>query len=177
MKQLLVNLLELAIVLTTFTSCFCPVVEFANKDCIAITKQSNHISDMDAELCYFGSYKKEWNFYQYIVLDSISSLNSQQVKVTYHGKPLKYKLYCVDNEGWKETDAIELVDSTALKISIKEFMKEGDYFQVVEKDFPVVGDNIVTSIRIPTIYPQTQRFMNDSSKVYKLLKNRYNLYR
>ena len=177
MKHIFIAFLGFAIVLITFTSCFCPLIEFANKDCIAIIKQPYSILDMDAELCYFGSYKKEWIFYQYIVLDGITTLNSQQVQVNYRGKSLDFKMYSAGNEGWKETETIEITDSTVLRISIRDYIKEGDSLIIIEKDLPTAGDSIVTSIRIPTIYHQTQRFMSDSSKVFGFLKNRYDLYR
>jgi hypothetical protein len=98
MKHIFIALLGFAMILITFTSCFCPLIEFANKDCIAIIKQPYSILDMDAELCYFGSYKKDWIFYQYMVLDGISTLNSQQVQVNYRGKTLDFKMYSASNE-------------------------------------------------------------------------------
>lgn len=177
MKHIFIAFLGFAMILITFTSCFCPLIEFANKDCIAIIKQPYSILDMDSELCYFGSYKKDWIFYQYMVLDGISTLNSQQVQVNYHGKTLDFKMYSASNEGWKETETIEITDSTILRISIRDFIKEGDNLTIIEKDLPTAGDSIVTSIRIPTIYHQTQRFMSDDSKVFVFLKNKYNLYR
>lgn len=177
MKYFLLFFIGIAIVLITFTSCFCPVIEFANKDCIAIIKQPYSIRDMDAEFCYFGSYKKDWIFYQYIVLDGISTLNSRQVQVNYHGRSLDFKMYTASDEGWNETETIEITDSTILRISIRDFIKEGDDLQIVEKNFPIAGDSILTTIWVPTIYNQTRRHMEDSSKVFRLLKNKYNLYR
>lgn len=112
-----------------------------------------------------------------MVLDGISTLNSQQVQVNYRGKTLDFKMYSASNEGWKETETIEITDSTILRISIRDFIKEGDNLTIIEKDLPIAGDSIVTSIRIPTIHHQTQRFMSDDSKVFVFLKNKYNLYR
>ena len=86
-------------------------------------------------------------------------------------------MYKASDEGWKETETIEITDSTILRISIRDLIKKGENLQIVEKNFPVAGDSIVTSIRIPTIYQQTRRHMEDSSKVFRFLKSKYNLYR
>ena len=177
MKYFILLFIGFTTVVITSTSCFCPWIEFANKDCIAFIKQPYSIVDMDAELCCFGSYKKDWMFYHYLVLDVFSTLNSQQVQVNYHGKSLDFKMYRASDEGWKETETIEITDSTILMISIRDLVKEGEYLQIVEKNFPVAGDSIVTSIRIPTIYHQTRRHMDDGSKVFRFLKNKYDLYR
>lgn len=165
MKKRILAFISIIIILSAFTSCFCPVVEFANKECISITKQPSYVKEMETELCYFGSYKKEWLAYQYILSDSMMSLKRNEVQVIYQGNPLKFKLYRLSEDGWKEMDAIEIKDSTLLKISIKDSLKEGESLQIVEKNLSVAGDSIVTSIRIPIIYDQTQRYMNKGSKI------------
>ena len=91
MKYFILLFIGFTTAFITFTSCFCPLIEFANKDCIAFIKQPHSIVDMDAELCCFGSYKKEWIFYHYLILDGFSTLNSQQVQVNYNGKSLDFK--------------------------------------------------------------------------------------
>ena len=170
MKKTFVHWGGLFVVLMAFSSCFCPIVEFANQDCISITKQPSYVKEMETELCYFGSYKKEWFTYQFIATDSMMSVDRNQVQVFYQGNPLKFKLYRLSEDGWKETDAIEIKDSTLLKISIKDRLKEGESLQIVEKGLSVAGDSIVTSIRIPIIYNQTQRHVNKSSKLYQTFR-------
>lgn len=171
MKQIFVFTCILVITLVTFTSCFCPIIEFANQDCIEITKQPYKIQYIESELCNFGSYNKKWNFYQYLVHDSILSLKSQDVKVNYCGKPLKFKMFCVSQEVWKETETIESADSVAFMLSFRGCLREGEELQIVEKVFNS-NDSIVTSIRIPSIYHQTHRHLNDSSKIYRYMINK-----
>lgn len=176
MKRFLI-IMVLSIAVTSFSSCFCPLIEFANKDCLTIAKSPNRILDMDTEFCYFGSYTKKWIFYQYIVCDSVISLKHQQIKINYRGKSLKFKLYCAykNGYGWKKTDCIDITDSTMLIITIKEHLKENEELQIIEKDLFDVGDSIVTSIRIPTIYSQTKRHISNESKVKQFLWNNYDL--
>ena len=177
MKQFFVFTCISVVTLATFTSCFCPIIEFANRDCIEITKQPYYIQDIDAELCYYGTFKKECFFYQYIVPDSVLSLTSKQIKVNYRGKSLRFKLHYACNEGWKETDTITTVNPFVLKVSFnKASFKEGESLQIIES-VPVYNDSVVTSIQMPIIYHQTQRGMSDDSKLFRFLKNEYNLYR
>ena len=157
-------------ILVSLTSCFCPIIEFANQDCIEVTKQPNYIQDVGAELCYFGSYNKKWNYYQYLIYDGTLPLKSQHINVNYCGKPLKFKMFCLSQEGWKETETIEASDSVAFMLSFRGNLKEGEFLQVVEKNIDS-NDSIVTSIRIPSIYHQTNRHMNDSSKLYRYLQS------
>ena len=132
-------------ILVSLTSCFCPIIEFANQDCIEITKKPCNVLYIESELCYYGSYNKNWNFYQYLIYDGTLPLKKQHIKVNYCGKPLKFKMFCLNQKGWKETETIETGDS--------------------------VADSIVTSIQIPSIYHQTHRHLNDSSKLFRHLQS------
>lgn len=174
MKHILVYICISVIILVTFTSCFCPVIEFANQDCIEITKQPYNIKCVESELCYFGSYRKKWNFYQFLAHDSLLSLKIKDIKVNYRGKPIKFKLYRASQEVWKEAETIETADSVAFMLSFRGRLREGEELQIVEKVFDS-NDSIVTSIRIPSIYHQTHRHLNESSKIYRYMMNNSSL--
>ena len=170
MKKTFVHWGGLFIVLMAFSSCFCPIIEFAEKDCFSVLELPDGIREIDAELCYFGSYKKEWFFYQYIVVDSIMTLNSKQVEVNYKGKSVNYKLYHVRDGKWVKSDTIEIKDSVLLKFSLRNSMEEGTSCQIVEKGFSIAGNSLVTSIRFPIVFHQTQRHMSNDSRIQAYMK-------
>ena len=157
-------------ILVSLTSCFCPIIEFANQDCIEITKKPCNVLYIESELCYYGSYNKNWNFYQYLIYDGTLPLKKQHIKVNYCGKPLKFKMFCLNQKGWKETETIETGDSVAFMLSYKGKLKEGEVLQVVERNIDL-NDSVVTSIQIPSIYHQTYRHLNDSSKLFRHLQS------
>ena len=59
-------------------------------------------------------------------------------------------------------------------ISSYKNLKENNELQIVEKDFPYLGDSIETTIKIP-YFEKAKKQMGDSSKVYHFLWNNFNL--
>jgi len=162
-----------AIVPLVLTSCFCPAIRFIDKDYISVNKQESNL-DMNTEFALIGSYRNEWRFYQYMVLDTKSTLNKYQIKTDYCGKPLNFKLYKVNDGIWEKTENIEIKDTIVIMISSHKNLKENNELHIIEKDFPYPGDNIETTIKIPN-FEKGKRQMSDSSKVYQFLWNNYNL--
>ena len=162
-----------AIVPLVLTSCFCPAIRFIDKDYISVNKQERNL-DMNTEFALIGSYRNEWRFYQYMVLDTKSTLNKHQIKTDYCGKPLNFKLYKVNDGIWEKTENIEIKDTIVIMISSHKNLKENNELHIIETDFPYPGDHIETTIKIPN-FEKGKRQMSDSSKVYQFLWNNYNL--
>lgn len=171
MKRSIIILLT--IVPLVLTSCFCPAIRFIDKDYISVNKQERNL-DMNTEFALIGSYRNEWRFYQYMVLDTKSTLKKHQIKTDYCGKPLNFKLYKVNDGIWEKTENIEINDTIVIMISSHKNLKENNELHIIEKDFPYPGDNIETTIKIPN-FEKGKRQMSDSSIVYQFLWNNYNL--
>ena len=129
---------------------------------------------METEFSLIGWYRNEWMLYQYIVLDTKSTLRKHQIKTIYRGKPLNFKLYKMNDGKWEKAENIEIRDSIVIMMSSHKNLKENNELLIIEKDFPYPGDNIETTIKIPN-FEKGKRQMSDSSKVYQFLWNNYNL--
>lgn len=172
MKKNKINLLlGYGLIVESFISC-CYIPDYISKDNICISCSSDLDTNIDAEFSvydYWGNIHS--SFFLYSIMEKTATIGSNNVKILYKGRNLRYTIKKYDPYSglWKKARYFDLNGESLIKYDFKSKLKEGDSVRIINTDFPLKGDSFVATIIVPKLFVGPRQYPNPESRVRKFL--------